>query len=171
MILKTSSKGLTPVIATVLLMTISIAAAASAYTFITQAQKQAANNFEQNLNQQQLRDKSDLNIEYVYNSTGNFTIMTVRNTGSISLKILDDNGDKVWSLYSDGRPVSSGAGKNGKGWKFFGNSVDIINPSEVVSINTTVTFPAAGDDKAFKLVGPYDTKDSHVCVNTGTASC
>lgn len=158
--------------ATVLLITISVAATASAYTFITGAQKQAAQNFEDDLRQQEKRQQSDMNIEYVYNSTGNFTFMTVRNTGSITLPVEKD-GQKYLSLYSNGRPVSSDAGTGGKGWKYIDTPSQpvLLDPSGTLNINTTVTYPARGANKAFKLVGSYETSDSHVCYNSGTSSC
>lgn len=167
------SKGVTPVIATVLLITISIAATASAYTFITNAQQQFVEGTESDLRQQELRQKSGLNIEYVYNSTGNFTFLTVRNTGSITLPV-EKSGGKLWSLYANGRPVSSDAGSNGKGWKYIQDNVNapvLLDPENTLTINSTVTYPARGNDKAFKLVGPYRTSDSHVCFNSGRASC
>ncbi|MFB6213599.1 MAG: hypothetical protein ABEJ07_03500 [Candidatus Nanohaloarchaea archaeon] len=170
-----SKKGITPVVATVLLITISIAATASAYTFVTSAQKDVANNIEDNLRQQERRQKSNINIEYVYESTGGFVFMNVRNTGSITIPV-NRSGRKLFSLYADGRPVSSDAGSNGKGWKYTDMaqapaSQVLLDQSEVLSINTTVRFPAPDSRKSFKLVGPYRTSDSHVCFNSGTASC
>ncbi len=170
-----SRKGITPVVATVLLITISVAATASAYTFITKTQKQVGESFEQDLNQEERRMQSDINIEYAYNSTGRFVFMNVRNTGSVTLPV-NKSGRKYLTLYADGRPVSSSAGDNGQGWKYADPSHDISNedhldPEELLTINTTVRFPSSGNSKSFKLVGSYDTSDSHVCYNSGTASC
>lgn len=166
-----SSKGITPVVATVLLMTISIAATASAYTFITGTQQQVAENFEEDLRQQELEQQSSLDIEYMYNSTGNFTWMTVRNTGSVPLEIRDE-GTRILSLYADGVPVESDAGESGKGWRYTGSSdPDILSPAETLTLNTTETFPARDSRKVFKVVGPYGTSDSRVCFNSGSPSC
>lgn len=170
-----SSKGITPVIATVLLITISVAATASAYTFITSTQKAFWQNQKDDLRQQERRSKADINIEYVYNSTGNFVFMNIRNTGSITLPI-NKSGRKLLSLYADGRPVTSDVGGNAKGWKYTTGSQApsnpvLLNPSGMLTINTTVTFPVRGNSKAFKLVGPYKTSDSHVCFNSGSPSC
>ncbi|MFB6148009.1 MAG: hypothetical protein ABEJ66_03925, partial [Candidatus Nanohaloarchaea archaeon] len=115
--MKTSSKGITPVVATVLLITISIAATASAYTFITNTQKEFTENMRQDLRQQERQSRADLNIEYVYNSSHNFTFMAIRNSGSISLPI-NTSGMKQLSLYAEGKPVSSNVGDGGKGWKY-----------------------------------------------------
>lgn len=172
---KNSSKGITPVVATVLLITISVAATASAYTFITGAQKEAAQNFEQDLRQQEIRQKSSINIEYVYNSTNNYTFMTVRNTGSVTLPV-NKSGSKQLSLYADGKPVSSDVGDNGEGWKYvngpqFPSDPVLLDPSATITINTTINYPARGESRAFKLVGSYKTSDSHVCYNSGTPSC
>lgn len=148
-------------------MTISVAAAASAYQFITSAQKQTAENIENRLQQDELKQKSDFNIEYVYKGPGGNTIMSVRNTGSISLAVEGDSG-KVWSLYVDGAPQ----GQNGKGWTYHNpNPPKVLDPSEVVSIDTGEPFPSNGDRKVFKLVGQYGISDSHVCYNSGENSC
>lgn len=158
--------------ATVLLISISVAATGAAYTFITGAQEDAAENFEDDLRQQEQRQKSDINIEYVYKSTGDFTFMTLRNTGSITLPVEKD-GQRYISLYSRGRPVTSSAGNSGTGWKYTGSPSQpvLLDPSDTITLNTTIEFPASGNNKAFKMVGPYETADSHVCHNSGLDSC
>lgn len=168
-------KGITPVVATVLLLTISVAATASAYTFIRETQQQTAENFEEQITREERQRQSDMNIEFVYNSTkGNHTLMNIRNTGSVSLRLKDD-GEKVLSVYADGRPVNSGSG-NGKGWEFTSDkfksaSTVILDPSQTFELNTTVSYPAEGGDKQFKVVGEYGVSDSYFCINSGSASC
>ncbi len=160
-------KGITPVIATVLLMTISIAAAASAYQFITTAQEQTAENIQGQLEDEELQERSDFNIEYAYEGSNGNVIMSIRNTGSISLE-LEEDGSKVWSLYVDGAPQ----GQNGKGWTYHNpNPPDILDPSEVVSIDTNEPFPSQGNEKSFRLTGQHGIRDSHVCYNSGENSC
>lgn len=166
-----SSKGLTPVIATVLLITISVGATASAFTFLNSVQEETQKNWEANLNQQQLEDQSEINIEYVYNSSDNFTLMTVRNTGSISIAAEED-GKKIWNLFIDGRPLGGG----GTGWEYTDSSYDtqdlvIIDPQQTITLNTTRNFPLQGQEMWIKISGPYKTSDSYVCYNSGGSSC
>lgn len=161
-----SSKGITPVIATVLLITITVAATASAFTFMTQIQDDFKESSEDRLNQQQKESKSDFNIEFVYNSSDGYIMMSVRNTGSMTMEVEDDN-NKVWNLFADGKPTT---------WKYqdsakqSADSVS-IDPQQSITLNTTVKFPSEGSDKLLKLSGPHKTADSHVCFNSGRSSC
>ncbi len=163
-----SRKGVTPTIAAILLITISVAAAGAAYTFIINAQQETAKGFEEKLRQEELKDKSDLNIEHMYQSpsTGN-AVMMVRNTGSITLQVEEDD-DKYWTMYADGSPIGSG----GTGWEYqAGPEVDFeLSPSDIVTLNTTVPYPPSGDSVVFKLVGQYGTTDTYDCYNTGSGS-
>lgn len=162
-----SRKGVTPIVATVLLITISIAATASAYTFIRGAQQDTIQGFNSELSKEQRQRQSNINAEYVYNSSDGYTIMNLRNTGSISIPITKDSGDRLFSLYADGRPV----GSQGKGWTYIGSSIDVLDPSELLTLNTTLEYPSQGDSISLKIVGPYKVTDSHVCYNSGSESC
>lgn len=166
-----SRKGVTPIVATVLLITISIAAAASAYTFIRNAQQETIEGFESDLNKEQRERKSDINAEYIYNGTNGHIIMNIRNTGSISIPVRDDNGVKQFSLYVNGAPHETS--NQGRGWNFVpeGSSIDVLDPSEILTLNTTVPFPERSESTSLKLVGPYEVSDSHVCYNSGSPSC
>lgn len=166
-------KGLTPVIATVLLITITVAATVSAFTFMNNIQEQFKESSEDRMNQEQKEARSDINMEYVYNSSDGYIILNVRNTGSISIEV-EENNRKVWNLFAEGRPVGGG----GTGWIYMdankrGPGVEevLINPQETIAINTTVKYPSQGSDKLIKISGPYSTSDSHVCYNSGSPSC
>ncbi len=163
-----SRKGVTPTIAAILLITISVAAAGAAYTFIINAQQETARGFEEKLRQEELEDKSDLNIEHMYQSpaTGD-AVMMVRNTGSITLQVEQDD-EKYWTMFADGTPIGSG----GTGWTYqSGPQVDFeLSPSDIVTLNTTVSYPAPSTSKVFKLVGRYGTTDTYDCYNTGSGS-
>lgn len=165
-----SSKGLTPVIATVLLISISVAATASAYTFITTMQEQTQQHWEDQFSQQELESQSGVNIEYVYRSNDGYTILNIRNTGSIGIDFKDNNR-KRFNLYVDGRPIEGGTG-----WKFLDNEKQndedvILHTQETIAINTTEEFPSEGEDRFIRLFGPYDTGDAYVCYNSGDSSC
>jgi flagellin-like protein len=114
-----NSKGVTPVIATVLLMTITVAATASAYTFMTGIQDDFMENTEDRLSSQEREAQSDINIETAYNSSDGYVLLSVRNTGSVTLEVEDENDNKAWDLYIEGRPNE---------WKHRGQEVDSIAP-------------------------------------------
>jgi len=161
-----NSKGITPVIATVLLMTITVAATASAYTFMTGIQNDFMENTEDRLSDRERKAQSDINIETTYNSTDGYMVLSVRNTGALTLKVEDSDGNKVWNLFIEGRPVDGGTG-----WEHRGSAKTSIAPQETIGINTTVKFPADNSDSLIKLTGPNGVSDSKVCYNSGSPSC
>lgn len=162
-----NSKGLTPVIATVLLMTITVAATATAFTFMNGIQEDFKDKTEDRLNERQQESKSDISIETAYNSTDGYTILSVRNTGSITLEVEVDSGNKLWNLYIDGRPV----GGSGTGWTHRGSVKETLAPQDSIGINTTRKFPPQGSDILIKLTATNEATDSKVCYNSGSASC
>ncbi|MFB6145578.1 MAG: hypothetical protein ABEJ99_03670 [Candidatus Nanohaloarchaea archaeon] len=164
-------KGLTPVIATVLLITIAIGATASAFAFINSMQKQTQDHWKKQLNNQKKEDNADFNIEFVYNSTDNYTLVTIRNTGPSSIPVTKD-GQKLFSMYLNGKPVQPGS----TGWSYTNSNyrdkdLVYINPQQTLTLNTTKEYPVKGDDMKIKLLGPYSTADSYVCYNSGGNSC
>jgi flagellin-like protein len=161
-----NSKGVTPVVATVLLMTITVAATASAFTFMNGIQQDFRDNTEDNLNDRQKRSQSDINIETAYNSTDGYILLSVRNTGSLTLEVEDDDGNKLWNLFIDGRPVDDGTG-----WKHRDSVKKSVAPQSTVGINTTKKFPKDDSDTLIKITGPNGVSDSKVCYNSGSPSC
>jgi len=161
-----SRKGITPVVATVLLITISVAATATAYTFITGAVEDIGGNFEDDIREEEKRANSGMNIEYVYNSTDGFTFLVLRNTGTIALPV-NESGQKTVNMYVEGQPQD---------WKYVDRSQApeesvILSPEETLTINSTSEYPPGGESILFKFTGPYETSDSHSCYNTGASSC
>lgn len=162
-------KGVTPVIAVVLLMAISVAATGTAYTFITNAQHNVAEGFEEKWGQQQLDQKSDLNIEHIYKSSNNYAFLVIRNTGSVPQLIQgeDSNGNtvKYWNLFIDGPPATD--------WSYTGSTPSspvTLSATDTITINSTKPFPSSGQ-KEFKLIGRYGSEDSYICYSTGSSSC
>ena len=164
-----SSKGVTPVIAVVLLITISIAATGTAYTFIINAQQGAQESYEERFNQRQIEQRTDLNIEHVYNNSDGDALMIVRNTGSLSQIIEED--DKFWTVYADGSPI----GTDGKNWEYVQNTYNSqsdvrLNPQDTIPINTTTPFPNSGE-KRFRIVGRYGSEDTMICSANPQGTC
>lgn len=167
-----SSKGVTPVIAVVLLITISVAATGTAYTFIINAQESAQESYEERFTQRQIEQRTDLGIEHVYNNSDGDALMVIRNTGSLTQKI-EEGDQKFLTVYDNGDPV----GGDGTGWTYVESSLNDPSVSEVnvssqdtIPINTTVAFPSSGE-KRFKVVGRYGSEDTVVCVANSQGIC
>jgi|GEM_PF-532383 len=164
-------KGITPVIATVLLITISIGATASAYTFITTVQEDAQSSFEEEMRTAELEAQSNLNIEYAYENSNGDMLITVRNTGSIPL-IFQNEDQKNILMFIEFEPVNGG-----EGWEFEDSELqdqDLVevNPQETVTLNTGTDFPEAEDDDLWiEVSGPYGTSSTHICHTTDQPSC
>lgn len=161
-------KGVTPLVATVLLLTISVAATGTAFTFLMQTQDDIKTKYEERFSQNRLEDQTSLNIEYVHNSTNGWTILDIRNTGSLSFPIEED-GEKYLSLYVDDRPVNN----DPKSWKYTtSRSGDVVlDPSETFSLNTTYRFPKKGESVSFKINGPFSTSSFYRCRSSGGNNC
>lgn len=163
-----SSKGLSQVVGAVLLIMISVAAATSAWTFIDEITSQTRENVEDKVDEQSKESKSELTSEIAYNETG-YTLMTLRNSGSRSLQLQDENGEKTLNLYIDGRPVKGGS----KSWKFLNpeSGSVLLDPQESKPVNTTKEFPAKGEEYSIRFVGPSKTSTTYICYNSGSNSC
>lgn len=160
-------KGVTPVVATVLLLGISVAATASAFSIITGAQEQTADNIQDRLDRQEREDQTDFNIEYAYEGQNGNLLLNIRNTGSRSLEIQDGNNKRL-TVYADGQPVGS---SSGDGWEFVDNEVDVLEPSEIFTMDTMQEFPDEDDEIQVEIYGPYQSSSSTVCFATGPSSC
>jgi archaellum component FlaF (FlaF/FlaG flagellin family) len=162
-------KGLTPVLATVLLMTISVGATASAYVFLTDVQEQAQESAKERLSEQRQEARTSINMEFVYNGTDGHTIFNLRNTGETTLVIQDENRKRL-NVFVDGRPVGTG----GRAWEYAADSVSPpvrLNPSQSRAINSTARFPSPQESQLLQVTGPSETRDAHTCYNSGANSC
>ncbi len=160
------SKGVTPVVATALLLGISVSAVATASIFMGDVLQNTGDQFEQDLRQQERQEQSNFAIEYGYNSSGGWTLLDVRNTGSRTLTV-EEGGNKVWTLYVDGQPQD---------WGYVTQSLRNqnqvgVDPREVLRINTSVRYPLSGDTVEFEVRGGYNTRSAIVCTHSGQPSC
>lgn len=161
------SKGLSSVVGAVLLMLISVGAAASAWTFIDTVTQSTQDNVENRIDEREDEANSELSSDIAYNSSQGYIIITIRNTGSNTLLIRDD--EKRLNMYVRGRPVSDTDGA--KGWTYLNTEKDALQPKESVTLNTTHEFPPEGEDYSIEVIGPSDTSTTYICYNSGTASC
>lgn len=157
-------KGVTPIVATMLLMLIAVGAVASASVFLEGTLTDVQQGLEDQLAREDRIESSDITIETAYQGTAGFLLVDVRNSGSVTLDIESD-GNKQWNLYVDGRPQR---------WEYVDTSNggdESLNPNGVISINTTTSFPATDNSKELSFNAPYQTSDSYVCFNEGGLNC
>jgi len=159
-----NKKGITPVVATMLLMVIAVAAVGTASVFLQDTLTEIQGNLEDQVSREDDIDSSDINIEFAYNGTNGYILTDVRNSGSVLLDIEEDSSRR-WNMYVEGRPEN---------WEYvdsgLGGDVN-LRPNEVVSINTTQSFPEQGESKQISFNAPLETSDSYVCFNEGATNC
>lgn len=149
-----SRKGVTPLVGTALLILIAVSAVTSAAVFIRDTTQQVSDNVNQRINEDEMRDNSGIDIEYAYkNSNGNLSLV-VRNTGRYTLTV-EEGDQKIWNLYSDGRPAS---------FTYVGGPTDekLIDPDTTLTLETDVEFPS-GDFVTLSLEGGFGTSSSIIC--------
>jgi len=162
-----NSKGITPVVATVLLIGISIGATTTAYKFILGAQEEVQDSYEDRRERERLEDSTAIDIESVYNSSvGGWAILQIRNTGTRSMTI-KDSGKKYWNVFVDGEPVGN---SQGTGWKYVDTAQDKLGSNEVISINTTRSFPESSP-VSYKTAARYGAEDTNRCAPSEGSPC
>ncbi len=148
-------KGLTPVIAMVLLLMMAVAAAGLMYTFAFNLQTKAQTGVErtttQLLEKQQEQAQTRLSIDSVYNDGGNIAVV-IRNVGS---KTITD-GTTI-GLYIDGVKYDVGA-----------DTCDNLDPEDTCTVTTTAAFPGAGSKSVIRVVAPSGISTTYTCYSDGT---
>lgn len=150
-------KGVSPVVAEVLLLGIAISAAVSGGVFIQDMVKGVQENAEDQINRDDKKSSSSININYGYNESS-YLLIDVSNSGSYTIPVKED-GSKKWNLYAEGRPAN---------WNFTstGQSTqpDVsLDPSSTIRINTSSKFPKTGNSKEVEITGPLNIESSFVC--------
>ncbi|MFB6182644.1 MAG: archaellin/type IV pilin N-terminal domain-containing protein, partial [Candidatus Nanohaloarchaea archaeon] len=135
-----SKKGITPVIATVLLIGISIAAIGTAATFLTDLIGDVKKGVKDKLSAREKREASEITIIYGYESNNGNIAIDVTNEGSISLKVINKNNKKLWNIYANGQPVN---------WHIKNNPSPpvIIDPRQTIRIIVETSFPSSSNSK------------------------
>lgn len=160
-------KGVTPVVATVLLISIGIAAVGSAGIFLQDVADQIMGSAEDEISQDNMIEESEISIEYGFENGDGDISVDVRNTGSTTLQIVED-GQRRWNLYIDGQPQTS--------WEFADSSLNSdanvdIKPQEQVRIDTNSDYPSSGNAKRVQVSGTYETQSSIICNYSDNGSC
>ena len=153
-------KGVTPVIATSLLIGIAVSTALTAAVFMEDTLSDVRGNFEDDISDQELSSKAEMSIDYGYERNG-YMLLDIRNTGQVTLP-LKDNDTEVLSVYIDGRPRD--------GWSFLSDR-EVLGTDGTITINTSESFPNQGNYKEVEITGAYDTESSIICYSGGGDSC
>ncbi len=95
MTINTAKKGITAVVAIVLLLMMTVAAAGLAYMWISQMQTGTQQKTSEQLNTQAQQMQSSLNIESVW-ASGGMMFFSLRNTGSTTVDLTYANGARFY---------------------------------------------------------------------------
>lgn len=158
------SKGITPVVATALLMLIAVAAVGSASVFLEDTIKGVQSGLEDEMAREELVENSDIRIDSAYNGTNSYLLVDVQNSGSMTLDVEKDD-TKLWNLYIDGKPQS---------WEYVDSSLGgnvSINPNGIISFNTTMAYPSDGSSKELSFNAQYESSDTYICYNDDSNFC
>ena len=115
-----SFKGVTPVVATVLLMAVTIGAAGTLYTVVQQNQEQTRENIDTDLP----LNPNQLDVETCYNQSTN-TYLRIRNTGQSAI-----NSSKMTALLNGTIETKS----------TYSTSPEIVDPQRIFDIEFTNQF-------------------------------
>lgn len=160
-----NSKGITPVVATVLLISISVAATFTAWTFILNAQDETQKKYEERRRQEQLEDQTAIDIERIFQSSNNYAFLMVRNIGSRPVTLRED-GERYLTMFVDGKPV----GNTPTDWKYVGPPQDELDSGATITLNSTETFPSSGS-KEFKISARYGASSVQRCAASEGSPC
>jgi len=143
-----AKKGITAVIATVLLLMMTVAAAGVSYSWIMGMQKDVQKSTEAKYANDASKTDSKLSIDSMWNQAGNIQF-TIRNTGTYAFKDLTK-----FSFYVDG--VKSPTP---------GSFTGMLTPGGVVTITTAEGFPTypAAPSKTIKVVAETGTNVVYKC--------
>lgn len=155
-----SRKGVTPVIATALLIGIAVSTALTAMVFMEGTLSDVKGNIEDDVTESDREADSEMSIDYGYEQ-GGYLLIDVRNTGSRALPLMD-NDTKVLSVYMEGKPNDD--------WDYLSDR-EVLGKDATVTINTTEAFPAPSNSTEVDIRGSYETQSSIICYNDGSDTC
>ena len=155
-------KGVSPVVAEVLLMGIAISAAISAGTFLQGTLGDVQENAEDQINLEERQESTSIGVDFGYNGSNGYLLMDVRNTGSYTLAV-EENNRKNWNLYIDGIPSTW----NYTDPDYIVNKSVSINPQSTITVNTTEIFPTSGNSLEARITGPYNIQTTLICFSEG----
>lgn len=154
-------KGVTPVVATAILLFIAIASVGTASVFLDDLVESIQEALESDLEREERIEQSEISIITVYNNSEGELGLTVENTGSITLDIEED-GVKIWNVYTDGSPAED--------WETV-DDIERLDPVELVEIEVEEGFPEDGEETEIEVQAQYESSARYICTGTGEPTC
>ena len=146
-------KGITPVIATSLLILIAVSAVATAAVFFRGTTDDITGSVNDQLSEQQRIEGTSISVERGYNNSNGNISLKVRNTGRYVV-LINESGQQYWSLFADGRPRS------------FSHLNNRLSPGEVTTLQTDVEYPSSGFTR-LEIQGRFEIESGIVCNGDG----
>jgi len=157
-------KGVTPVIATSLLILIAISAVTTTAVFLQDTTDDLKDSVNDKLTEDEMKENSAISISYGFNNSQGEISLIVRNAGKYTLLVEEDD-NKNWNLYDQGRP-------QGFNYSNYSNPSNVpLDPGEQIAIDTNVGYPTS-NPKILELEGSYGVSASIICTSEGgSESC
>lgn len=157
-------KGVTPVIATSLLILIAISAVTTTAVFLQDTTDDIQDSVGDKLTEDEMKENSGISISHGFNNTDGEISIIVRNTGKYALAVEKDD-NKNWNLYKDGRP------QDFEYSSYSSPSNVLVDPGEQITIDTNVDYPNS-NPRILELEGSYGVSASIICTSEGgSQSC
>lgn len=153
------SKGVTPVVATMLLLLIAVAAVSSASVFLDSTISGVQDEVEGEVDRRGDVEATSVRIDETLNEGGDIKVGIV-NSGQQNLTVRNEQGTKVLNLYVNNLPES---------WNNPGT--DQIGPGEKIYLDTDANFPSNGEEIYLAVHAPYQSSDEYVCTGSGGDFC
>ena len=141
-------KGVTAVVATVLLLMMTVAAAGLAYIWITDMQKNIQTGTETQYANQQIQTEAKLSIDSAWNTSGNLSFV-LRNTGSYTF-----NDPTKFSVYYEGQPIEK---------INVGFSTGSLGPGGTNTVYINRSFATPSSSKTIRIVTDIGTDVIYRC--------
>ncbi len=139
-------KGVTPIIAIVLLLMLTVAAAGLAYVWVIQVQTETQESIGESVERQTQQLQARLTIDSVY-KTGSNIAFVLRNAGTYEYTTTDLG---QFSFYVDGAVAT-------------GSCSGLTTSGSTCTVSTTNAFPTVGNSKLLKIVPPLGSEVTYTC--------
>jgi len=155
---KSKRKGITPVIAIVLLLMMTVAAAGMAYVWIMSLQENIASDTEKDLETLQETKNARLSIESVWNDTNGFGIM-IKNAGTYTFTATDATNirTQVGTYTASGCATIAGPGTT--------CTITVTQAQQQFPIT-----PGSDGEVTIKVISPKGLGDTYSCSVTNVGS-
>ncbi len=160
---KTKRKGITPIIAIVLLLMMTVAAFGLTFVWVQSTQQDLQENIGKDIQGVTDRTSSQFSIESIYNDTGNISIV-IRNTGRYTFEDVT-----LFTVYLDGISLVPNI-------QFSTTGGSMLAPDKTATIRTTADATrkwvnlTTGDLHSFKVVSPKATQATATCTTSNAVN-